>query len=88
MKSEEFSTIFLHAPTMAKELFGYYCSPSLEELRDYIVAHIDEDITPESVIEQFGLPYQLTLSSFQCRMGETMPEMIHRMKTERSKETP
>lgn len=78
-----YNTIFLHAPTMTKALFDKYSSTSLAELRDYIVAHIDEEITAESVIDHFGLPAQLTLESFRCRMGESMPDMIHRLKAER-----
>lgn len=78
-----YNTIFLHAPTMTKALFDKYSSTSLAEFRDYIVAHIDEEITAESVIDHFGLPFKLTLESFRCRMREPMPDMILRLKAER-----
>ena len=80
-----FSTIFLHAPTMTRALFDQYSSTSLAELRDYIAAHIDEEITAKSVIGHFGLPAKLTLESFRCRMGEHMPDMILRLKAERGR---
>ena len=80
-----FSTIFLHAPTMTRALFDQYSSTSLAELRDYIAAHIDEEITAESVIGHFGLPAELTLESFRCRMRESMPDMILRLKAERGR---
>lgn len=77
-----FNTIFLHAPTMTRALFDEYSPTSLAELRDYIIAHIDEEITAESVIDHFGLPAKLTLESFRCQMGESMPDMILRLKKE------
>ncbi len=83
--ANSFSTVFLHAPTMTKALFDKYSSTSLAELRDYIVAHIDEEIAAESVIDHFSLPAQLTLESFRCRMGESMPDMIHCLKAERNR---
>ena len=61
-----------------------YVQPILVEMRDYIIAHIDEDITPESVVKQFKGPGLYGIrSQFTCTMGESMPSMIRRLKQEK-----
>ena len=58
----------------------------LVQIRDYIIEHIDEDITPKSVIEKFGMPYKDTCGMFTIRMGESMSSMIRRLKAKRAAE--
>ncbi len=61
-----------------------YVPRDLVNVRDYIIEHIDEDITPKSVIEHFGLPFNHTRSNFTIIMGESISSMIRRLKQERA----
>ncbi len=63
-----------------------YIDRKMVEVRNYILAHIDEDITPRSVTEHFGLPYNRTRAVFTSDMGESMSSMIRRLKAERTME--
>ena len=58
--------------------------PRLVQIRDYIMEHIHEDLTPRSVIEKFGMPYNVTRRMFTIRMGESMSSMIRRLKAKRA----
>ena len=67
-------------PVLAMVRGAPYVPRYVVDVRDYIVAHAGEDITPRSVCEHFGLPYNRTRSSFSTVMGESMESMIRRLK--------
>ena len=75
-------------PIQAMVRGARYVDPRLIEMRDYIIEHIDEDLTPHSVIDSFQMPYNDTRYKFHSVMGESMGHMILRLKNEQEeKET-
>lgn len=56
----------------------------LVEMRDYIIEHIEEELTPHSVIDPYGMPYNDTRFMFHSVMGESMGHMIQRLKNEQA----
>jgi AraC-like DNA-binding protein len=64
-----------------------YVDPRLIKMRDYIIEHIDEDLTPHSVIDPYGMPYNNTRYMFHSVMGESVEHMIRRLKQERAEKT-
>ncbi len=54
--------------------------PNVEKIKGYIIQHIDEDISPKSVIAFFGLPYNKTRTLFHKKTGETMAAYIRRLR--------
>ena len=64
-----------------------YVDRKTVQMRDYILEHYNEDITPRSVIEHFGEKhYNNMRSSFTIRMGESMSSMIRRLRAEHAEE--
>ena len=61
-----------------------YVDRRLVEMRDYIIEHFDEDITPHSVIDTYGMPYNNTRYRFHSIMGESMEHMIRRLRETRA----
>ena len=61
-----------------------YVDRRLVEMRDYIIEHFDEDITPHSVIDPYGMPYNNTRYRFHSIMGESMEHMIRRLRETRA----
>ena len=53
-------------------------------IKEYITQHIEEDITPKSVIKRFELPYNKTQTIFHTKTGETMAEYIRRLRHKNS----
>lgn len=64
-----------------------YVDPRLIKMRDYIIEHIDEDLTPHSVIDSFQMPYNDTRYKFHRAMGESMGHMILRLNNEREEKS-
>lgn len=74
-------------PVHAMARGARYVDPRLIKMRDYIIEHIGEDITPHSVIDPYGMPYNDTRFKFHSVMGESMGHMIQRLKAEHKENT-
>lgn len=59
-----------------------YTDRRIVKIRDYILEHYDEDITPQSVIRQFGMKTNHARSMFTFVFGETMSSMLRRLRAE------
>ena len=49
--------------------------------------HIDEDITPKSIVEELGMQNSTTRHLFHYKTGISMPEFIRRQRLEKEKQS-
>lgn len=66
---------------------GLLPDPEVERIKAYILQHLDEDITPKSIVEDLGLPNSSTRHRFHYKTGISMPEFIRRQRREKEKLT-
>lgn len=63
-------------------VLGQMPDANIEKIKEYIIQHIEEDISPKSVIKRFELPYNKTRTIFHAKTGETMAAYIRRLRHE------
>jgi AraC-like DNA-binding protein len=65
---------------------GLLPDPEVERIKAYILQHLDENITPKSIVEELGLPNSSTRHRFHYKTGISMPEYIRRQRREKEKQ--
>ena len=68
-------------------LLDWNTGMDVEVMDTYIRTHLDEKLTPKSIIDHFDMDYQYARNRFYLYHGEHMTSYIRRLRKERAKET-
>ena len=68
---------------MFNPVFDWCTGMDVKFMESYIQKHLDEKITPKSIIDHFGMDYQHARRRFYLYHGEYMTSYINRLREER-----
>jgi AraC-like DNA-binding protein len=71
---------------MFNPVFDWCTGMDVKYMETCILKHLDEKISPKSIIEHFGMDYQHARRRFYLYHGEYMTSYINRLRKERSME--